>query len=118
MGESKSKRQRWAKGVEIEDQDFAHWLMDRTKRLFINDDKSRSLIVSEFGGAFGLAGYVVSLNGTPPQSTLMIHLTHQMLVVTTFDSDSYKVYSALKHEALWKRALAFLDRHKFEMTRP
>jgi|SRR6266566_1207785 len=116
MGESKSKRQRWAKGVEIEDQDFARWLMDRTKRRFIDDDKNRSLIVSEFGGAYGLAGYVVSLCGTPPQSTLLIHLTHRVLFVTTFEG--YKPYAAAAHEGLWKKAIQFLKRHDFEIVQP
>lgn len=103
-------------GIVVNDGEFAIRMLKHAGRKVVEGDAERSVIVSPFYGDFGLSGFMLSLQGTPPQVTFMVHMSHRTLAITTMET--HKIYDSAAHEGTWREALRFLKKHGFEIVSP
>ena len=94
--------------MEVHDPDFIKWAFCALK--FGNpgpDDLNREIIITPFAGNYGLAGYVMAVNGSPPKAIVVV----DQYGVAFRRLDKTIARTKFQSRQTWDRAIGFLTKH-------
>lgn len=60
--------------------EFVEWAFGLFGEIPIRGDYERHIHVAEYEGSYGTAGYVMTINGSPPKATILVELSSNELV--------------------------------------
>lgn len=100
-----------------EDKEMVRTIYKLVRRTPRETELDRHIVITPYNGAYGLAGYVITVNGSPPRGTLLVPLKEERIVV--FDNERSKALDCsswqghTRHQ-LRKKVFEYLIERGFE----